>query len=353
MRSQSFQVVIALLVASGLSIAASESQEQAPGAATAATLSVSPNPSTATQTVTLVARSPWRRQAQCSNRDGGFFDLETSLGTATLSTVNSVQTASLELTSLGAGPHTISARVFGDTHCAASRSSSVAALRHRSLPETRGHRETPFFDFNQVRRQDRTARRVHGQRRNGRLRADAQSAISGASPTGRIRRASTTPVRPWALERPERQSRIFLRRDIARSALARRNAQRRRDLNANGQVVGWSYSLGNGAQRGFLFSAGVTTDLNDLIPAGSGWTLTHAVAINDSGQIVGYRHPQQPIQGLPLHTVRRWGDDRRHRLARRDAYRAGGHQRERSILSGGPTLRGMVSSMRSSIPPAP
>ncbi len=29
------------------------------------------------------------------------------------------------------------------------------------------------------------------------------------------------------------------------------------------------------------------TDLNSLIPAGSGWVLTRATAINDAGHIVG------------------------------------------------------------------
>jgi len=37
----------------------------------------------------------------------------------------------------------------------------------------------------------------------------------------------------------------------------------------------------------FLWSGGSMKDLNDLIPAGSGWVLTEATGINDSGQIVG------------------------------------------------------------------
>jgi probable HAF family extracellular repeat protein len=53
-------------------------------------------------------------------------------------------------------------------------------------------------------------------------------------------------------------------------------------INASGQVVGQS---SNG--HGFLYSGGVMTDLNSLLPAGSGWQLVNANAINDSGQIVG------------------------------------------------------------------
>ncbi len=60
------------------------------------------------------------------------------------------------------------------------------------------------------------------------------------------------------------------------------------DINTSGQVVGLSYTSGNGAQHAFLFSGGVVIDLNDLIPANSGWALTRATGINDSGQIVGH-----------------------------------------------------------------
>ena len=37
----------------------------------------------------------------------------------------------------------------------------------------------------------------------------------------------------------------------------------------------------------FIWTAGVMTDLNTLIPAGSGWVLVRATGINDAGQIVG------------------------------------------------------------------
>src|SRR5215212_1900444 len=40
--------------------------------------------------------------------------------------------------------------------------------------------------------------------------------------------------------------------------------------------------------RAFVYSDGVMQDLNKLIPADSGWLLTEAKSINESGQIVGY-----------------------------------------------------------------
>jgi hypothetical protein len=55
-----------------------------------------------------------------------FFDLDGSLGTATLAVVNSANTAVLELTTLAAGPHNISAKYLGDANCADSRSQAIA-----------------------------------------------------------------------------------------------------------------------------------------------------------------------------------------------------------------------------------
>jgi probable HAF family extracellular repeat protein len=63
-----------------------------------------------------------------------------------------------------------------------------------------------------------------------------------------------------------------LRGDVSSQALA---------VNAAGQVVGWSGS------RAFVWQGGAMTDLNSLMPAGSGWVLTRATAINDAGQIAG------------------------------------------------------------------
>ena len=58
-------------------------------------------------------------------------------------------------------------------------------------------------------------------------------------------------------------------------------------INNSGQVVGWS-NTASGAIRAFLYSDGLMYDLNNLIPANSGWTLHSANAINDLGQIAVY-----------------------------------------------------------------
>lgn len=56
-------------------------------------------------------------------------------------------------------------------------------------------------------------------------------------------------------------------------------------VNAAGEVVGTSDS------RAILWREGGLYDLNDLIPAGSGWTLLAASGISDDGRIVGWgRH---------------------------------------------------------------
>jgi hypothetical protein len=54
------------------------------------------------------------------------------------------------------------------------------------------------------------------------------------------------------------------------------------DNKDSGQIVG--VSLG----RAYIYEDGVATDLNTLIPAGSGLTLQVARGINNAGQIVGY-----------------------------------------------------------------
>lgn len=59
-------------------------------------------------------------------------------------------------------------------------------------------------------------------------------------------------------------------------------------INTSGQVVGDATIAGDTVAHAFLYTNGVLHDLNDLIPAGSGWVLNEATAINDSGQIVGY-----------------------------------------------------------------
>ena len=52
-------------------------------------------------------------------------------------------------------------------------------------------------------------------------------------------------------------------------------------LNDNGMIIGTE--LNGGA---FIYSGGTVQNLNNLIPANSGYTITDAVAINDNGQII-------------------------------------------------------------------
>jgi probable HAF family extracellular repeat protein len=58
-------------------------------------------------------------------------------------------------------------------------------------------------------------------------------------------------------------------------------------INDSGHVVGYSLTAGY-ASRAFLYDADGMTDLNTLIPPGSGWTLLQAADINELGQIVGH-----------------------------------------------------------------
>jgi probable HAF family extracellular repeat protein len=52
-------------------------------------------------------------------------------------------------------------------------------------------------------------------------------------------------------------------------------------------VVGVSNLQGDNLAHAFLYQDGGMTDLNGLIPAGSGWVLSEALAINETGEIVG------------------------------------------------------------------
>jgi probable HAF family extracellular repeat protein len=59
-------------------------------------------------------------------------------------------------------------------------------------------------------------------------------------------------------------------------------------INNIGQVVGGSSISGcSYCWAAFLYSDGKMIDLNTLLPPSSGWTLTNAQKINDSGQIIG------------------------------------------------------------------
>jgi probable HAF family extracellular repeat protein len=57
-------------------------------------------------------------------------------------------------------------------------------------------------------------------------------------------------------------------------------------INDLGQVVGQSYLPTNGSYHAFLYSGGQLRDLNNLIPTGTGWTLSEATGINGARQIV-------------------------------------------------------------------
>jgi probable HAF family extracellular repeat protein len=62
-----------------------------------------------------------------------------------------------------------------------------------------------------------------------------------------------------------------------------------RSINAQGQIVGSSeLSFGHPDRHAFLYSDGAIMDLNQALPAGSGWTLLFANGINNNGQICGY-----------------------------------------------------------------
>ena len=58
-------------------------------------------------------------------------------------------------------------------------------------------------------------------------------------------------------------------------------------INNSGQIVGYSTNTSSGYSRAFLYQNGTMTDLNSLLPTGSGWVLTEAIDINNNGQIVG------------------------------------------------------------------
>jgi len=71
-------------------------------------------------------------------------------------------------------------------------------------------------------------------------------------------------------------------------------------INEHGQIVGHlrHYTAPN---RAFLYEDGELIDLNDLIPADSGWTLRMAEIVNDLGMIVGYGiNPQGLSRGFLL-----------------------------------------------------
>ena len=59
-------------------------------------------------------------------------------------------------------------------------------------------------------------------------------------------------------------------------------------INDSSVVVGYGNLSNNAAHAMVWTSTGGMQDLNSLIPAGSGWVLINANAINNVGQITGY-----------------------------------------------------------------
>ena len=58
------------------------------------------------------------------------------------------------------------------------------------------------------------------------------------------------------------------------------------DLNDRGQIVGEAENAA-AEERAVLWQGGASYDLNDLIPADSGWVLVFAIGVNNRGQIAG------------------------------------------------------------------
>ena len=77
-------------------------------------------------------------------------------------------------------------------------------------------------------------------------------------------------------------------------------------LNDAGQIVGMSFNARQ-RPRAFLYENGSMVDLNQLIPASSGWILQYGKAINESGAIVGWGRLQGETRGFLL-TPRGAGD---------------------------------------------
>lgn len=73
-------------------------------------------------------------------------------------------------------------------------------------------------------------------------------------------------------------------------------------INDFGQIVGNAgYLKGSTVTAPFIYSDGKMSNLNDLIPANSGWFLGSADGVNNSGQIVGTGTIQDPERNYPVH----------------------------------------------------
>jgi probable HAF family extracellular repeat protein len=78
-------------------------------------------------------------------------------------------------------------------------------------------------------------------------------------------------------------------------------------INDLGQVVGWSDTNPPGGQarfHAFVWEDGAMVDLNDLIPADSGWELIEAYDINSTGWIIGFgKNPLGHHRGFILEPI--------------------------------------------------
>lgn len=58
------------------------------------------------------------------------------------------------------------------------------------------------------------------------------------------------------------------------------------DINDRGVIVGEAL-VDSGNRRAFIYENGEMRDLNELLPANSGWVLERAIGISEDGRIVG------------------------------------------------------------------
>lgn len=72
-------------------------------------------------------------------------------------------------------------------------------------------------------------------------------------------------------------------------------------INDLGEVVGYSL-LADNTDHAFIYMGGVLLDLNDLLPANSGWTMDAAYGINDAGDVVGTGTYQGQLYAVELMT---------------------------------------------------
>jgi probable HAF family extracellular repeat protein len=71
------------------------------------------------------------------------------------------------------------------------------------------------------------------------------------------------------------------------------------DINASGVIVG-NAELSSGVTHAFYYSDETMIDLNSLVPAGSGWELLSANAVNNRGEVVGQGRFQGELRAYKL-----------------------------------------------------